>query len=92
MINWNIIRKKIIDFFILLFLISILNINKVVLTQKKKFLQNYIEHTSCKTLEKLVSETVKTISKKYKLKNVKLTINKTTVAKKYGCDSLSVSN
>ena len=57
-----------------------------------KFLKNYIEHTSCKTLEKLVSETVKTISKKYKLKNVKLTIDKTTVAKKYGCDSLSVSN
>jgi len=26
------------------------------------------------------------------LKNVKLTINKTTVAKNYGCDSLSVSN
>ena len=57
-----------------------------------KFLKNYIEHTSCKTLEKLVSETVKTISKKFNLKNVKLTINKTTVAKKYGCDSLSVSN
>ena len=26
------------------------------------------------------------------LKNVKLTINKTTVAKNYGCDSLSVSS
>ena len=57
-----------------------------------KFLKNYIEHNSCKTLEKLVSETVKTISKKFNLKNVKLTINKTIVAKKYGCDSLSVSN
>ena len=57
-----------------------------------KFLKNYIEHTRFKTLEKLVSETLKTISKKYKLKNVKLTIDKTTVAKKYRCDSLSVSN
>ena len=57
-----------------------------------EFLKNYIEHTSNKTLEKLVSETVKTISKKFNLKNVKLTINKTTVANKYGCDSLSVSN
>ena len=57
-----------------------------------KFLKNYIEHTRFKTLEKLISETAKTISKKFNLKNVKLTIDKTTVAKKYGCDSLSVSN
>ena len=57
-----------------------------------KFLKNYIEHTRFKTLEKLVSETIKAISKKFNLKNVKLTINKTTVAKNYGCDSLSVSN
>ena len=57
-----------------------------------KFLKNYIEHTRFKTLEKLVSETVKIISKKFNLKNVKLTINKTTVEKNYGCDSLSVSN
>ena len=57
-----------------------------------KFLKNYIKHTRFKTLEKLVNETVKAISKKFNLKNVKLTINKTTVAKNYGCDSLSVSN
>ena len=57
-----------------------------------KFLKDYIEHTHFKTLEKLVNETVKIISKKLNLKNVKLTINKTTVAKNYGCDSLSVSN
>jgi len=57
-----------------------------------KFLKNYIEHTRFKTLEKLVSETIKAISKKFNLKNVKLTIDKTTIAKKYGCDSLSVSN
>ena len=57
-----------------------------------KFLKNYIEHTRFKTLEKLISETVKTIAEKFNLKNVKLTINKTTIAKKYGCDSLSVSN
>ena len=57
-----------------------------------KFLKNYIEHTRFKTLEKLLTETIKNISKKFNLKNVKLTINKTTVAKNYGCDSLSVSN
>ena len=57
-----------------------------------KFLKNYIEHTRFKTLEKLVSETVKIISKKFNLKNVKLTIDKKIVAKNYGCDSLSVSN
>ena len=57
-----------------------------------KFLKNYIENTRFKTLEKLLTETIKTISKKFNLKNVKLTINKTTVAKNYGCDSLSVSN
>ena len=57
-----------------------------------KFLKNYIEHTRFKTLEKLLTETIKTISKKFNLKNVKLTIDKTTVAKNYGCDSLSVSN
>jgi len=57
-----------------------------------KFLKNYIEHTRFKTLEKLLTETIKTISKKFNLKNIKLTINKTTVAKNYGCDSLSVSN
>ena len=57
-----------------------------------KFLKDYIEHTRFKTLEKLVSETVKIISKKFNLKNVKLTIDKTIVAKNYGCDSLSVSN
>ena len=57
-----------------------------------KFLIDYIKHTRFKTLEKLISETVKTISKKFNLKNVKLTIDKTTVAKNYGCDSLSVSN
>ena len=57
-----------------------------------KFLKNYIEHTRFKTLEKLLTETIKTISKKFNLKNIKLTIKKTTVAKNYGCDSLSVSN
>ena len=57
-----------------------------------KFLKNHIEQTRFKTLEKLISETVKTIAEKFNLKNVKLTLNKTTVTKNYGCDSLSVSN
>tara|TARA_Y100000590_G_scaffold316535_1_gene358008 strand:- start:1 stop:345 length:345 start_codon:yes stop_codon:yes gene_type:complete len=57
-----------------------------------KFLKNYIALSKFKTLEKLISQTVLVVSKKFKLKNVKLKINKTKVAKKYGSDSLSVSN
>jgi len=30
--------------------------------------------------------------KKFKIKKIKITINKTAVAKKYGAESLSVSN
>ncbi len=57
-----------------------------------KFLKNYIAKSRFKTLEKLISESVIAVSKKYKLKKVKIKINKVEVAKKYASESLSVSN
>ena len=56
-----------------------------------KYLKDYIKNSRYKTLEKLISECTKQIKKKFKLKKINLTINKKNVAKKYGCDSLSVS-
>tara|TARA_Y100000590_G_C15256248_1_gene839449 strand:+ start:104 stop:448 length:345 start_codon:yes stop_codon:yes gene_type:complete len=57
-----------------------------------KFLKNYINKSNFKTLEKLIESTAKDINKQFKIKNVKIKIDKTKVAKKYGSDSLSVSN
>jgi len=44
-----------------------------------------------KTLEKLISESLIILKKRYKTKKIFLEINKKNIAKKYGCDSLSVS-
>ena len=41
--------------------------------------------------EKLILESTKSLKKEFKLTNISLKINKTMVARKYGCDSLSVS-
>ena len=57
-----------------------------------KFLKSYIQKSNCRTLEKLITKTVKEINNKFKIQKVKIKINKTEVAKKYGCESLSVSN
>ena len=56
-----------------------------------KFLKSFITNSKYKTLEKLILECKKKLEKQYKLKNIFLTIDKTNVAKKYRCDSLSVS-
>ena len=56
-----------------------------------KFLKKFISHSNYKTLEKLILECEKELKKKYKIKKIFLSINKKNVAKKYGCDSLSVS-
>ena len=56
-----------------------------------KFLKKFVLKSQYKTLEKLIIECVKELKKKYKIKKVFLTINKKNIAKKYGCDSLSVS-
>ena len=56
-----------------------------------KFLKLYIQTSRCKSLEKLVHECSKTMKKKFNLKKVFVSINKVAVAKRYGCESLSVS-
>ena len=57
----------------------------------KHFLQEYIEYSKCKTLEKLIIECSKVLKKKFKIKNISLEIEKPETAKKYGCQSVSVT-
>ena len=56
-----------------------------------KFLKLFIETSCFKSLEKLVVECSHVMKKKFKLKNIFVSINKVNVAKRYGCESLSVS-
>ena len=56
-----------------------------------KFLKLFIETSRYKSLEKLVVECSQAMKKKFKLKKVFVGINKMAVAKRYGCESLSVS-
>ena len=56
-----------------------------------KYLKKFIKNSRYKTLEKLILETKNNLKNQFKLDNVSLKINKSEVAKKYGCDSLSVS-
>tara|TARA_Y100001960_G_C14506211_1_gene744114 strand:- start:285 stop:629 length:345 start_codon:yes stop_codon:yes gene_type:complete len=56
-----------------------------------KFLKNYIKKSENHTLENLILDCIKKLKKDFKLKNISLVINKIDVAKKYGCDSISVS-
>ena len=55
------------------------------------YLKKFIKQSRYKTLEKLVLECRKQLKKRYKLKNIFLCIEKPFIAKKYGCDSISVS-
>ena len=57
----------------------------------KKYLKTYIETSRCKTLEKLIIECSQSLRKRFKIQNVSLEIEKPEVAKKYGCQSISVS-
>ena len=45
-----------------------------------------------KTLEKLIISSSQMLEKKFKIKKVKVKINKTAVAKRYGSETVSVSN
>ena len=56
-----------------------------------KSLKIFIEKSRYKSLEKLVTECSKEIKNKFKLKKIYLSINKISVAKRYNCESLSVS-
>ena len=57
-----------------------------------KYLKEKIKSSNSPTLEHLIIKVSKDLEKKFKIKNIKIKINKTAVAKKYGADSVSVSN
>ena len=55
-----------------------------------KYLKDFIIKSRYKTLEKLITESKKRLKKQFQLKSINLKIDKPSVAKKYGCDSISV--
>ena len=57
----------------------------------KKHLKTYIESLRCRTIEKLIIECSQNLRKRFKIKNIYIEIEKPEVAKKYGCQSISVS-
>jgi len=68
------------------------NINNLIsYTDIKKYLKTYIESSRCRTLEKLIIECSQMLRKRFKIQNVSIEIEKSDVAKKYGCQSISVS-
>ena len=67
------------------------NINNLIsYTDIKKSLKTYIESSRCRTLEKLIIECSQMLRKRFKIQNVSIEIEKSDVAKKYGCQSISV--
>ena len=56
-----------------------------------KFTKLFIEKSRCKSLEKLVFDCSIAVKNKFKIKKVFLSINKIGVAKRYNCESISVS-
>ena len=60
-------------------------------TDIKKFLKKYIETSRSRTLEKLIIECSQRLRKQFKIQNVSIEIEKPEVAKKYECQSISVS-
>ena len=75
---------------------NILNLNNINNVKDyssiTKYLKTLIKESRSHTLEHLIIKTSHSLEKKFKIKKVKITINKTVVAKKYGAESLSVSN
>ena len=68
------------------------NINNLIsYTDIKKYLKTYIESSQCRTLEKLIIESSQMLRKRFKIQNVSIEIEKPKVAKKYECQSISVS-
>tara|TARA_B100000035_G_C20769764_1_gene452089 strand:- start:319 stop:663 length:345 start_codon:yes stop_codon:yes gene_type:complete len=78
------------------FVNSSLNLNNIVNVKDyssiTKYLKEKIKNSNSHTLEHLIIKVSKDLEKKFKIKNIKIKINKTAVAKKYGADSVSVSN
>ena len=56
-----------------------------------EYLRYFIQKSHYKTLEKLIIESKKELKKKFQLSYILLEIAKPEVAKKYDCDSISVS-
>jgi FolB domain-containing protein len=56
-----------------------------------KSLKMFIENSRYKSLERLVVECSKEMKNNFQLKEVHVSINKVAVAKRYGCESLRVS-
>ena len=56
-----------------------------------KFLKIFIQNSEYKSLERLVEELSLVIQKKFKIKKVFVSINKIEVAKRFKCESISVS-
>ena len=65
--------------------------NLISYSEIKHFLKEYIEYSRYKTLEKLIIECNKVLKKKFKIQNISLEIEKPETAKKYGCQSVSVT-
>ena len=57
-----------------------------------KSLKQYISQSKHHTLEKLIISSSHLLEKRFKLKKVTIKVNKTEVAKRYGAESVSVSN
>ena len=57
-----------------------------------KYLKKFINDSTSHTLENLIILTTKALEIRFNINNIKIHINKTAVAKKYGADSVSVSN
>ena len=57
-----------------------------------KYLKEKVKNSNSHTLEHLIIKISKDLEKKFKIKDVKVSINKTAVAKRYGAESVSVSN
>ena len=68
------------------------NINNIIsYADIQKYLKKYIESSHCRTLEKLIIESSQMLRKRFKIQNVSIEIEKSKVAKKYECQSISVS-
>ena len=55
------------------------------------FLKKYIESSRYKTLEKLITELSKALKVKFRMQSITLKIEKPNTAKKYNCNSISVT-
>ena len=65
--------------------------NLISYTDIIKHLKTYITSSRCKTLEKLIIGCSKSLRKNFNIQKISIEIEKPKVAKKYGCQSISVS-